>query len=100
MMIERERFAFFPFKSRKHQLILANRSPEKNRHVSKAGRWQLGHQIGHLRIERAINDHAHSTFVWIMRGNKQHRASEIRVKDVGMSDQQPTREATSLSFVI
>src|ERR1700719_1333156 len=66
VMIEFESFALLPFKRREHQLIFADRPAEKHRHLGEACRWCLTHQIGHLLVERAIDDYAQGTLVWVM----------------------------------
>ena len=87
-MIELQPFAFGPFKCCKHQLILPNRPAQKNRYIRQALRWRLAHKIGHLFVERTIDDYAQSALFGGVRGNKKHRPPKIRIQHVGMSDQQ------------
>jgi len=87
-VIEPEPFALVPFERRKHQLIFPHRSAEKNRHAGKTFRRRLAHQIGHLFVERAINDYTQCAVVWVVRGNEKHRAPKIRIEHIGMSDEQ------------
>src|SRR4029450_8364900 len=92
-MIEFEPSGLVPFERRKHQLIFPNRPAEKDWHLSKALWRCFGHQIRYLSVQRPIDDDAESALAWVMLGNEQHRAPEIRIEHIWMSDQQRTSEA-------
>ena len=81
-----------PFKRSKHQLIFFDRAAEEHGHLGEARRWCVAHQIGHLPVERAVDDHAQGTLVWLMLRNKKHGAPEIRVQHIRVGNQQRTGE--------
>src|SRR5205807_3840665 len=93
IVIELKPFALVPFERCKHQLIFPHRSAEKNGHLSKSPRWRLGDEIGYLSVEWAIDDDTQSPLAWVMLGNEKHRASEIRIEHIRMSDQQLTSKS-------
>jgi hypothetical protein len=69
-------------------LIFSDWAAEKHRHLREACRWCVGHEIGHLSIERAIDDHTQGTLAWVMLGNEKHGAPEVRIEHIWMSHQQ------------
>ena len=69
-----------PFKGGKHQLGFANWSAKKDRHIGKARWWRFGYQIGYVPVERTINDQTKRALRWIMRGNEEDGAPEIRIE--------------------
>jgi hypothetical protein len=92
--------ALLPFKRGKHQLTFSNGPAKEHRHIREACRWCFRHQIGHLSIERTIDNHPQGTFVRVMLGNEKHGATEIWIEHVGMCDQQRTGKGARGWFVI
>ena len=88
IVTELESVALLPFERRKHQLVFSNRAAEEYGDPGESRRRRVGHQIGHLSVEGAINNHTQGTFVRVMLGNEKHGAPEIRIEHARMSDQQ------------
>ena len=49
------------------------------KNVGEIFRGRFAHQIGNALFERSIDDHANCTIFWIVRGNIEHGAPEIRI---------------------
>ena len=93
IVIQFQPLAFLPFERGKHELILSHRSAEKNGNVAESLRRRLVHQIGHLLVERAIQNHAERPVFGVVRGDEKNGAPKIRIEHVRMGDEQRTGQA-------